>query len=64
MKPASLLAVLVLFLVAVVHLARLVLGTEVTVGGSVVPMWVSFPGFLVAGGLAVALWLEARSSST
>ena len=63
MKPASLLAVLVFSLVAVAHLARLVFGTEVQVSGAVVPMWTSVLGLLVAGGLAVALWREAKSGS-
>lgn len=63
MKPASLLAVLVFSLVAIAHLARLIFGTEVIVSGAVVPMWVSVPGLLVAGGLALALWREAQSGS-
>jgi hypothetical protein len=58
MKPASLLAVLVFALVALAHLARLVLRTEVLVGGAAVPMWTSVLGLLVAAGLAIALWRE------
>jgi hypothetical protein len=62
MKPGSLLAVLVFSLVAIAHLARLVLQTEVLVGGAILPMWVSVIGLIVTGGLAVALWREAQSS--
>ena len=63
MKPASLLAVFVFSLVAVTHLLRLVLQTEVLVGGAIVPMWVSVVGLIVTGALALALWREAQSSS-
>jgi hypothetical protein len=61
MKPASLLAVLVLAVVSIAHLARLVLRTEVIVGGAVIPIWVSVIGLFAAGALAVALWREAQS---
>jgi hypothetical protein len=63
MKPATLLAALVFSLVSIAHLARLILGTEVLVGGAVIPMWVSVIGLFVTGGLAVALWREAQSGS-
>jgi hypothetical protein len=61
MKPASLLAVLVFFLVTIAHVARLIFRTEVIVGGAVIPMWVSVIGLFVAGALAIALWREAQS---
>ena len=60
MKPATLLAVLIFFLVFLAHLARLILGIEVLVGGAAIPMWVSVVGLFVAGGLAVALWREVK----
>ena len=41
MKPASLLAAILLDIIAVVHLLRLVFHTEVIIGGWVLPMWVS-----------------------
>jgi hypothetical protein len=63
MKPASLLAAFVFSLVALAHLARLVFEVEVRVDGAVVPMWVSVVGLAVTGGLAAALWQEARSGS-
>ena len=62
MKPASLVAVLVFSVVAVLHLLRLVLQLEVLVAGAVVPMSVSVLGFLVTAALAGALWREARST--
>jgi TRAP-type C4-dicarboxylate transport system permease small subunit len=67
MKPFTTAAVIVFTLVAGVHLARIVLGWHVVVGESVVaiggtsiPMWVSYLGVVVAGGLAVMLRREAR----
>lgn len=60
MKPFTKIAVVVFSLVSLMHLLRLLFSSEVTVNGSVVPMWLSVLGFLVAGGLAVMLWREAR----
>lgn len=52
MKPATKIAVVVLGLVALGHALRLVFGVEATIGLWVVPMWVSFIGVLLPGGLA------------
>jgi hypothetical protein len=61
MKPASLLAAIVLDLVAALHLARIVFHTEVLIGGWVVPMWVSGVGCVVAATLSFLVLLEART---
>ena len=60
MKPASLLAAVVLDLVALAHLLRLVFRTEVTVGGTIVPMWISAVGLVVAAVLSILVLREAR----
>ena len=60
MKPFTTVAVVVFTLVAVVHLLRILLGWEVTIQGAVVPMWVSYLGLIIAGGLAFLLWRESR----
>ncbi len=60
MKPFTTIAVFVFSLVAVAHLLRLMLAWEVTVIGFVVPVWWSGLGFVVAGGLALMVWREAR----
>ena len=39
--------------VAVIHLVRLFTGIEIVVGGVVAPVWVSFPGTLIAALLAI-----------
>ena len=61
MKPASTIAAVLLFAIAVVHVLRLVYRWPVTVAGETVPMWVSVVGLVVAGVLSVLLWRESRS---
>jgi hypothetical protein len=60
MKPFSLIAALVLGLVALAQLLRLVLGWSVVVNGFAIPLWASAVAFLVAAGLAAMVWREAR----
>lgn len=62
MKPVTMITVLFLAMVAVAHLLRLVLGVEVTVGGTLVPLWVSVIACVVPAGLVVGLWLESRGA--
>jgi len=62
MKPATMLSMLVLAMVAVGHLLRLVLGVEIRVAGVLVPLWVSVIACVVPAGLAVALWRENRDA--
>jgi hypothetical protein len=61
MKPFTAIAVTVFTTVAVVHLLRLLEGWEVVVAGFVIPIWWSLPAVLIAGGLAVMIWREARA---
>ena len=60
MKPFSAVAALVLALVAVLQLLRFILGWQVVVNGMSIPLWASAIAFLVAAGLAVMVWREAR----
>ena len=60
MKPASMLSMLVLAMVAVGHLLRLALRVEVIVGGMPVPLWVSVIACVVPAGLVITLWRENR----
>ena len=60
MKPALVVAVCFLSLIAVGHLARLVFGVEVTVGSVAVPMWPSLLATIGPAGLAIWLWKEQR----
>ena len=61
MKPFTTVAVLVFTLVAIVQLARIVLGWPVTVNGLAIPIWASVIALIVAGGLAVMVWREHRA---
>jgi hypothetical protein len=60
MKPATLVATIFLFVVAILHLVRMFFHVELTVNGAVVPMWVSVLGFLFTAGLAIMMWREHR----
>ena len=62
MKPATVAAAILLMVVAILQLLRAVAGVQVMVGDSVIPIWVSVVAFVVAGGLAIGLWREARRS--
>ncbi len=61
MKPATVIAVVVFSLVALLQLLRFVLGWEVTVNGVTIPLWASAIAFVIAGGLAVMLWRESQT---
>ena len=59
-KPFTIIAIGLLSLIAALQLLRFILGWEVTVNGLSMPVWVSGIAFVVAGSLAVTVWLEAR----
>jgi hypothetical protein len=59
-KPSAVITAIFLLIVAIVHLIRLINGTNVTVGTMAVPVWISFPAFVIAAGLAVWLWFDTR----
>jgi hypothetical protein len=46
----------------VAHAVRLATGFEIVINGVVVPVWVSFPGVLVAALLATWMAVAARRS--
>ncbi|HJY08831.1 MAG TPA: hypothetical protein VJ323_21105 [Bryobacteraceae bacterium] len=60
MKRFSTLAAVVFALVALAQLLRLVLGWSIVINGVSIPLWASAIACLVAGGLAVMVWREAR----
>ena len=60
-RPFTTIAIVIFSLVAVLHVLRLIFGWEVVINRLVMPMWVSVVGFIVAGGLAVMVWREART---
>ena len=60
MRTGTMLATIVFTLVALAHAVRLVLGLQVTVGGTEVPMTVSVVGVAVPLAIVVMLWWENR----
>lgn len=58
MKTATKIGVTVFVLVALGHLWRLVMGAEINVGEWGVPMWVSYLGVAIPGGLAYFIYRE------
>jgi len=60
MRPVALLATLFLALIALAHLARMVFGVGVQVGGVAIPLWMSLVAALFCGALALALGREGR----
>lgn len=58
-RPISKLVSALLAVVALAHLARLLLGTHIEIGSWVVPAWASFAVVVILGGLALALWRES-----
>ena len=59
-KPFTVIAIVLLSLIAILQLLRFILGWEVTVHGVSVPVWASGIASVVAAGLAVMVWLEMR----
>ena len=60
MKPAALVAVLLLSVVALLHVLRLIFQVQITVGSTEIPMWASVFAVIGPGALAVWLWKEQR----
>lgn len=60
MKPAALIATVLLAVIAVAHLLRAVFRVAVTAGGVAVPIWMSVVACLFTGALAIMLWRESR----
>ncbi len=60
MKPFTRIAVVVLWLIALLQLLRFILRWEVTWNGAPVPLWLSGLVAALAVGLAVMVWRERR----
>jgi hypothetical protein len=59
-KPFTSVAIALLALISLLQLLRFAMGWEVAVGGVAIPLWASVIAFIVAGGLAIMIWIEAR----
>jgi len=51
-------AAAILSLATLTHLLRVILGRDLVIGGWVVPVWVSVLAVIVAGYLAMQLWMR------
>lgn len=60
MKTGTLLAIILLILIALAHLLRLIFGTEIIIAGTPVPQWVSAVAVVVPAGIAWLLWKESK----
>ena len=58
MRPFTRIAVVLLWLIALLQLLRFILRWDVTVNGAPVPLWLSALVAGVAAGLAVMVWRE------
>jgi hypothetical protein len=63
MKPAVIVSVVFLLLVAVLHILRLVFAVTITVDGTTVPMWASVLACIGPGALGVWLWRSQRRAA-
>ena len=57
-KPASLVAAIVFWLIALAQLVRVILRVRVTAGNHDIPLWFSAVAFVVLGALGMWLWRE------
>jgi hypothetical protein len=60
MKPFTAISAVLLALIAVGHLLRVLVGWELVIVATVIPMWPSVLVFLAFGGVAIMLWREAK----
>ena len=59
-KPASLVAAIVFWLIALAQLLRVLFRVEVRVEGIDIPLWPSAVAFIVLGSLGMWLWRERQ----
>ncbi len=59
-KPASLVAAIVFWLIALAQLLRVLFRVEVKSGGIDIPLWLSVLAVIVSGALGIWLWRERR----
>lgn len=60
MKTGTLLAIILLILIALAHVLRLIFGTEIIIAGTPVPQWVSAVAVVVPAGIVWLLWKESK----
>lgn len=58
MKPFTRVAVVVLWLIALLQLVRFIAGWQITLNGAAVPLWLSALVAALAAALAIMVWRE------
>jgi hypothetical protein len=58
MKPFTRIAVVTLWLIALLQMVRFIAGWEVTLNGAPVPLWLSGLVAVLVAGLALMVWRE------
>ena len=58
MQPFTRVAVVVLWLIALLQLVRFIAGWQITLNGAAVPLWLSALVATLAAGLAIMVWRE------
>jgi hypothetical protein len=61
-KPASLVAAILFWLIALAQLLRVLLRVPVTAGSHDIPLWPSAVAFVVLGALGIWLWRERKEA--
>ena len=61
-RPAPMIAALIFFAMALIHVYRLFTGFQIVIGSHAIPMWVSYLGVLVPGLLGYLLLRENRAA--
>lgn len=64
MKPFTTIAVAIFSLVVLTHLCRIWQGWDIIIAGTVIPMWASYLGLVLAAGLSFMLWRESHSGKS
>lgn len=60
-RPATVIAIVLFALIALLQLIRFLMGWEVIVNGATVPLWGSALAALIAATVAALLWREQRT---
>lgn len=64
MRPVATVAAILFALIALMQLLRILLGWEIMVNGTNIPLWASGLAFALAAVVAILLWLESRLRTT
>ena len=61
-RPFTMIAALIFFAMALVHVYRVFTGFQIVVGSHTIPIWISYFGIVIPALLAILLLRENRAS--